>query len=368
MDLTTVLDLATGWVRDGVVPGVAVAVARHGELLAERYAGKQAAGSGRPVDAATLYPVASITKPFTATAALRLAERGGLSLDEPVRRLVPAFATQPEKREVTPRDLLCHTSGLPKDDPAAEGLWAREADFATLAASAAALPLAYSPGERVAYSNVGYWVLGAAIAAAGAAPFAEVLRTEILEPFGLAATFVDPPAAVYDRIARRYGKTKIVNAPYGRALASPSGGLFATARDLVRFAGVFTAGGLVPDGSRVLSAASVAAMTTDQTDGLPGGIEGVQTWPVCPWGLGWEIKGQKTQHWTGDFTSPGTVAHPGQSGCLLWADPSTGLAVAVLANRDLGTDWAAVPARWARFSNAIIAAATTEDPLMAVPS
>jgi CubicO group peptidase (beta-lactamase class C family) len=152
-----------------------------------------------------------------------------------------------------------------------------------------------------------------------------------------------------------------MNRPYGRTLGSPSGGLFATARDLVRFGGIFLAGGLRSDQTRVLAAASVEAMTTDQTGGLAGGIEGFRTWPVCPWGLGWEVKGEKLGHWTGDLTSPRTIAHVGQSGTLLWADPATGIACAILANRDLYTWWSVAPARWARLSNAIVAAATRDD-------
>lgn len=360
LTLHDALESTGGWVREGVVPGVAVAVARHGELIGEFYAGKQAAGAGRPVDATTLYPIASLTKPFTAAAMMRLVERGQVSLDEPVRRVVPAFSGT-DKREVTVRDLLCHTSGLPKDNPAEDALWACEADFATIAASAADLPLERLPGERVAYSNAAYWILGAAIETVAGASFAAFLHGEVLTRWGLAETFLVPPPAVEERIARRYGKARIMNRPYGRSLGSPAGGLFATARDLLRFAGIFLADRVRPDGWRVLSTASVHSMTTDQTNGLPGGIDGFRTWPNCPWGLGWEVKGDKLNHWTGDLTSPRTIAHVGQSGTLLWADPTTGIACAVLANRDLYTWWSVTPARWARLCNAIVAAVTRHD-------
>jgi CubicO group peptidase (beta-lactamase class C family) len=359
--LNDALGSTASWVRNGVVPGVAVAVARNGALAGEFYAGKQAAGAGRPVDATTLYSIASISKPFTAATLLRLVEHGHVALDEPVRRILPSFDGA-DKRDIVVRDLLCHTSGLPKDDPAEDALWANEADFATTAASAAALPLAYPPGTRVAYSNAAYWVLGAGIAAIAKASFGEVLAAEVLAHCALFDTYLMPPASVEARIARRYGKAKIMNRPYGRTLGSPSGGLFATARDLVRFASIFIADGRRPDGARVLSSASVEAMTTNQTGDLPGGIEGFRTWPHCPWGLGWEVKGSKSDHWTGDLTSPRTVAHVGQSGALLWADPATGIACAILANRDLYTNWSVAPNRWARISNAIVATMTHDDP------
>ena len=350
------LGIAEGWVRDGVVPGVSVAVARHGALVATRAVGNKSAGGGGPVDETTLYSVASVTKPFTAAAALRMVERGELSLDEPLRRLVRALPTG--QRDLMLRDLLRHTAGLVKDVPDETDLWEREAPFADIVAAAATAAPLEEPNLAVRYSNVGYWIAGGAIAAAAGKPFADVLRDEVLRPFGLADVVVAPGEELAHRLARRYGKAKIMNAPYGRQLASPGGGLFATATDLVRFASVFLAGGVTPEGGRVLGPASVRLMTTDQTGGLPGGIADLLEWPVCAWGLGWEVKGAKRAHWTGDLTSPATFAHPGQSGCLLWADPASGIAVAALANRDLSTGWTVAPARWARFANAIVAALT----------
>jgi beta-lactamase class C len=344
-------EIAQGWVADGVVPGVAIAVARDGELVGEFYAGKQAAGAGRPVDAATLYTIASITKPFTAATLMRLVERGEVGLDEPVRRFVPAFSDA-GKRDITLRDLLCHVSGLPKDDPEEDRLWAALTDFETTVESAAKLPTVHQRSERVSYSNVGYWLLGAAIASVSGTSFPEALRAEVLSPLDLNDTFIGPPDIEVYRIARRYGRQKIMNAPYGRGLGSPSSGIFANARDLVRFASAF----LDPHCSMWLSKASIDLMTTDQTGGLLGGIEGIREWPVCAWGLGWEVKGEKIGHWTGDYTSGVTFAHPGQGGTLLWADPATRIAVAILANRDLSTGWWLTPARWARINNAIVAA------------
>lgn len=354
MSLESAFDLARGWVRDGVVPGVSIAVARHGELLGTCVAGKKAAGGGGPVDEQTLYSVASITKPYTAALVMRLVEQGIVLLDEPLGRLAPSGET----RGLTLRDLLRHTAGLVKDDPAEAELWERQASFDEIVVSAAAIPGETPMGWRVRYSNTGYWIAGAAAARAAGLPFPEALRRHVLEPFELRDTVIAPDGDLSDRMARRYGKAKVMNIPYGRRLGSPSGGLFATAVDLVRFAGIFLNGGVRADGVRVLSRAGVTLMTTNQTGDLPGGIEGFREWPVGCWGLGWEVKGPKRDHWTGDFTAPATFAHPGQSGTILWADPETGIACAILANRDLYTNWSVAPARWARLSNAIVAAVT----------
>lgn len=357
--------LIDGWVHDGVVPGVALAVARRGELVAERYGGKTAAGGGAGIDAGTLFPLGALTMPFTATAYLRLVERGIAALDEPVRRYLPGFGAgtgsdAAARRELSPRDLLTHTAGLPAEDPGAAKLALSGATFDEWVASAATLPLEHQPGNRLDVSAPGYWLLGGAVAAAAGASFAEVLKAEVLDRFGLKETFLTPPDAVADRIARRYGRDRIVNTAYGRRLGSPAGGLFATARDLVHFASIFLAGGRDAAGQPLLSTASVGLMTTGQAGPLPGVRPGQPEASQLRWGLGWEVKGPVHGHWAGDLTPDTTFGHVGEPGVCLWADPATGLAAAVLANRELSTGWTLSPARWARLANAVVAALANE--------
>lgn len=138
-----------------------------------------------------------------------------------------------------------------------------------------------------------------------------------------------------------------MNAVYGRALGSPSGGMVATARGMALLAGSFLING------DWLSPESRELMTTSQTGKLPGGFDGVREWPVCPWGLGWEVKGPKQPHWTGDRASAATFGHTGQSGAMVWADPETGVACAVLANRDIGSGWSEGPDGWSDVNDAM---------------
>jgi CubicO group peptidase (beta-lactamase class C family) len=101
-------------------------------------------------------------------------------------------------------------------------------------------------------------------------------------------------------------------------------------------------------------------MTTDQAQGVPGGVEsGRVAWDVAHWGLGWEIKGSKRRHWTGELTSERTFCHFGHAGTLLWGDPERDLALAVFANRAVTRMWTYILPRWARLSNAVVAAATS---------
>lgn len=363
VDLKPAFALAGKWVKDGIVPGVSIAVSQHGELLGTFTAGKKAAGGGGPVDEETIYPIASVTKPFTAALVMRLVDRGVLTLDEPIRWLLPPLGA--EKRELRLRDLLRHTAGLAMNNDAEPALWDREASFGELLAAHAAVPLFEPARGRVSYSNIGYWLAGGAAATALGMSFGDAMRQQVLEPFGLAEVYAAPDESLAHRFARRYGKVKMINTPYGRALVSPAGGLLGTARDLTRFANVFLNDGVAADGRRMLSRGAVKLMTTNQTGELPGGFPGFLEWPEGTWGLGWEVKGSKPGHWTGDFTSPMTFCHAGQAGALLWADPASGIACAILANRDIYTGWTLNPARWARLSNAIVAAITRDSSIPA---
>ena len=118
------------------------------------------------------------------------------------------------------------------------------------------------------------------------------------------------------------------------------------------------AASFLPSGDRVLSTVTTAKMTTDQTLGVPGGVESAKVrWDPGRWGLGWEVRGEKRRHWTGDLTSPRAFCHFGHAGTLLWGDPDLDLALAVYANRAVTLMWAFIMTRWARLSNAVVAAA-----------
>jgi len=107
-------DLLREWVEDGTLPGASALVARRGVIVGRSWAGDADEAPGRrPVGPDTLFAVASITKPFTATAIMQLAERGRLSIDQPIHELLPEFAG-PGKERITLRHFLTHTSGLPE--------------------------------------------------------------------------------------------------------------------------------------------------------------------------------------------------------------------------------------------------------------
>lgn len=190
--------------------------------------------------------------------------------------------------------------------------------------------------------------------------FWDLVREAILDPLGVADIVANPRGGFLPRVAHLEDTIHVgteietFNSAYWRSLALPWGGLFGTPRDAVRFAAM-----LLPSGERLLSPVAVAAMTNDQTLGVPGGVESAKiAWDPGRWGLGWEVKGEKRRHWTGELTSPRTFCHFGHAGTLLWGDPELDLALAVFANRSVTRMWGFILPRWARLSNAVAAAAS----------
>ena len=367
--LADALGLIDGWIGPQGVAGAAAVAWHRGAIAAERYAGT--ARPGVPVDEGTSFALASVTKPITAAAVMTLVEEGRVALDEAAAGLVPEFAAGPDlqaadgdpareavRSRVTVRQLLAHTSGLPEDAGPRQVRYADKSDLGTVMAALARLPLQSAPGAELRYSNAGYAVLARLVEHVGGEPFWDAAWRRVLDPLDLRDTVARPGPALEERLARVADTThagtelETYNGAYWRDLAIPWGGLFGTARDLARFAGAF-----LPGGPRLLAPPTVALMTTDQTAGVPGGVESARVrWGVGSWGLGWEVKGGKRRHWTGELTSPRTFCHFGHAGTLLWADPARDLVLAVFANRTTTHLWPFVPARWARLSNAVAAA------------
>jgi CubicO group peptidase (beta-lactamase class C family) len=352
------------WIGPQGVGGAAAVVWRNGQVVAERYAGE--GQPGLPVDERTLFALASVTKPIIGATAMALVEDGLIALDEPVVRFVPEFAAgsaaddprADTKEAVTLRHLLSHTSGLPEDLTAREIRYTDQPSLNQMIDEMCRLPLLNEPGEEVRYSNAGFGVLGRLIERVSGSGVWQTVDERVLAPLDLRNVAARPGPALAERIALvtdvNYAGTEIepYNGHYWRDLGIPWGGLYGSARDLARFAGAF-----LDNGPALLSRASVRMMTSDQARGVPGGVEAMKVrWPVAYWGLGWEVKGTKQRHWTGELTSPRTFCHFGAAGTLLWADPDRQFALAVFGNRTTYHLWPFVPARWARLSNALIAA------------
>ncbi|HEY8292941.1 MAG TPA: serine hydrolase domain-containing protein [Thermomicrobiales bacterium] len=395
--LRRAFDLIEQWVARGVVPGAAALVARGGRIVGEAYFGDRA--TGHPADSETIWGLASVTKPFTATAVMLMVERGLIALDEPLADLLPEFLDAPEtpfdRHAVTLRHLLAHCSGLPGISPDNFDLRRAHQPLEAFVASFRRQPLLFAPGTLHYYSNPGILmaaeVVGRAVSGTLRRPvetpavgqYHAFVHQQILAPLGMAASSLLPSPEWSERIAHVAGTGQegedweMANSAYYRGLGIPWGGLFSRPRDLVRFVdcALPAAGGRqrightdpVLPGTRILFPATTRAMTTIQfappdapadlapelRDGTPPAI----IRPEVAWGIGWEIKGTKRLHPSGDLTSPATFGHLGSTGTMVWADPETDIVCILLTNRTLASGWTTERPRQAHFSNAVMAAA-----------
>ena len=238
-------------------PGFGLAVSRNGTLVYEHGYGMANLELGVPITSASVFPVASISKQFTALSILLLVERGKLSLDDEVKKFIPewAYTEQP----ITIRHLLNHTSGL-RDAFTLIGIAApREDGVSVNDAIAAALArqrgLNFAPGAEFQYNNGAYNLLGTIVKRVSGQSLRDFTEANIFKPLGMTQThFHDDPAMLVPHRVTGYSRGKD-----GFKLARPEGGivgnagLYATARDLLRWEQNF-------DDARVCSRTLLAEM------------------------------------------------------------------------------------------------------------
>lgn len=328
-------------VASGRVPSLRAAIVHDGALR------EYGAGAG----AEARFALASLSKPIVATACLIACEEGVLDLDREIRAWIPET---PANASVA--DLLAHTSGLPIDDPVARRVSLdSESTWSDVAAIYARTEPAVAPGTRRIYSNAGYALAALALERASGMAWNSYVEAAILEPLGMTATRFgvatgdSEPLEVREPGLLGHGE-QLFNGTRFRALGLPQSGAFGTAADYARLMAVYLAGGeplLHPD--------TVARAVTNYGGPLEGGVEGFMTWPVCDWGLGFELRDGKRPHWTGDATSPATFSHFGASGTLAFADPQAGMAAVLLANRGTYSRWMLEPDGWPDLCAAILA-------------
>jgi CubicO group peptidase (beta-lactamase class C family) len=305
-------------VERDTVGGVAWLAARGAQVEAG-VAGRLTRGEPAPVGRDSIFRISSMTKPIVAAAALVLIEECRLRLDDPVDDLLPELAerrvlvdgrgpldgdTVPAHRPIVVRDLLTFQLGLGMDfeapwpQPLLEAMGELDLgagppepqvppDPDEWMRRLSTLPLLYQPGERWLY-HTGCDVLGVLVARAAAQPLGDVLRDRVFEPLGMRDTGFSTTAV--DRLGSCYttdpetGERRVYDAPTGQWSAPPAfpsggAGLVSTLDNVYAFGRMLLAGGRLPDGSPLLSRASVEAMTTDHLTGTGGpSPDGAQGW------------------------------------------------------------------------------------------
>jgi len=243
-----------------------VLVARGDRTLLREAWGSADRVAAAPMTPATRLRVASVGKLFTAVAALRLVERGRLSLDGTIGDYLPDYPGPAAARAVTVRQLLAHTSGLAEIDFADSPGIASPADWrakrdalrthADYVAAYAARPMQFAPGARMAYDNYGFIVLGRILERVTGQDYDALLKTEVFDPAGMTATSDGADAPVAVGYTARDGRW-IANDDLLPARATAAGGIATTADDLLAFARALLDG-------RLLSPAMLAEATRPQ--------------------------------------------------------------------------------------------------------
>jgi len=226
-----------------------VLLARDGKPLFMKGYGFAHAQSQLPNSATTRFPVASITKTFTATLVLQLQKRGALSITDAACRYVdPCPAAW---REITIRHLLMHTAGIPNYTGVADFESRSRAPMthAQIIALFRDLPLEFAPGTKHRYSNSGYYVLGAIIEKVSGKPYAAVLEELIFQPLGMNDSGYDLNAGVSPRAASGYqpeGADNVQAPLVDTSWLFAAGGIYSTVEDLLKWERALTSDTLLP--------------------------------------------------------------------------------------------------------------------------
>jgi CubicO group peptidase (beta-lactamase class C family) len=311
-----------------------------------------AKGGQAAVDATALFDLASLTKVVATTPmAMILYERGLLDLDAPVAAVVPEFtadaAKDTRRHQVTLRQLLTHSSGL----PAYERLFLKSRTRDELLHAAFTTPLAADPATRAEYSDIGFIILGVALERMADGPLDRFCQREIFAPLAMINTTFNPPAEVRPRIpptaderedscgagaparelpaqheisstsVRSTFRHKIIQGEVQDENAfilggvAPHAGLFSTAQDLAKYAHAMLTGG-----HPILRSETIAIFT--RRESVPRGTSRA---------LGWDTPSAPSQ--SGKYFSPQSYGHLGYTGTSLWIDSTRQLSITLLTNR-----------------------------------
>ena len=223
------------------MPGAVLGIIIDGQLVWVKSAGVSDLKSRTPVNADTVFRIASMTKSFTAMAILKLRDEGKLSLDDPVSKYVPVLTDLPYPTKDSPaltiRHLLSHAEGFPEDNPWGDRQLA-QSDDAIKNFMRSGIPFSNAPGVAFEYSNYGFAILGQIVQAVARKPYADYVREQILIPLGMRSSTFEASQVPKERMAPGYrwedntwkDEPILAHGSFGAM-----GGLWTTANDLARY-------------------------------------------------------------------------------------------------------------------------------------
>jgi CubicO group peptidase (beta-lactamase class C family) len=312
-DLAAIRAIVDAPIKAGKVAGASVVLARQGQTILAQSFGQADLELDVPMPADASFEIGSVTKQFTSSSILLLAERGTLALDDDMTKYLPDFPTHGQR--ITIRHLLTHTSGIKgyTELPEFRDLMPIRKSPETLVKLFADKPLDFPPGENLVYNNSGYFLLGLIIEKVSGQKYADFVKTNLFDTVGMPGSYYCSESAVHHHHAHGYdvlANTLILKGAISHAWPFSAGSLCSTAADL-------TAWNLALHGGKVLKADSYRAMTTGATLN-----DGAKTRYGFGIGLG-DIRGRRA------------IAHGGGiNGFLSEVEyyPDSGLSIVILLN------------------------------------
>lgn len=314
-------------IEDSVFPGAQVCILDSNKLVASACFGRQTYNpDSPPITPQTMFDMASVTKvTVTTSIAMRLFDQEILKLDIPVRSYLPQFSGG-MKDSVTVRHLLTHSAGILWWD----SLWQRAKTKDEVLNYIYNLPLEYTPGDSMIYSDLGIIMMGEIIETITGKNLDELSRELFFEPLGMNNTLFNPPRDLLQRIAPTeiggsmnrgliHGDVHDENAFFLGGVSAHAG-LFSTAEDMSIFAQMLINGGIYHH-KRYFSKKTVLNWTVRQN--IPEGTVRA---------LGWTTPSTEGSS-AGDYFSTGSFGHTGFTGTSIWIDPNRRIAIILLTNR-----------------------------------
>lgn len=311
------------------LPGIVLAVSRHGVLESTHCVGTRVLGEQLPPDADSVFRIASMTKSFTAAAILLLRDAGALALTDQVQLHLKWF----DDPAVTIEDLLTMNAGFPTDDP-----WGDRHESTPLAEFdeivAAGVRRIRPARQGFEYSNLGYALLGRIISVVSGEEYTEFVQRRLLQPLGMTASVFDGSAIPAGHVAHGYAQSPTGLLPESLVAPgafSPMGGLHSSGRDLT----TWVSGFLAASGDQGTQHPLTAASRSDQQQPhafarlvMRTEPDGTTSASSLSYGYGLLVEehsalGRFVQHSGG---------YPGFGSHMRW-HPATGIGVVALSNR-----------------------------------
>ena len=302
------------------------------------------------------FALASLTKPIVAAACLVAWEEGVLEFDAPLSEHLLGV-----DQMLTLRDVLSHASGLPADDAKARRVQLDpNSTWNDVAASYREVSPGVPPRTQRIYSNAGYALAADALEQATGMDYRTYITESVLIPLEMKQTTfgvdVHDEAVLSVKQSGLLGRDQqLFNGTRFRELGLPQSGAFGTASDYLQLLQMTLRQGRLSSDSHLLAPETAELLSTNQAGSLPGGVGDFMEWERCDWGSGFELRADKSPHWTGTALSAAAFTHFGASGTLAFADPATGTAAVIFATRGTYTRWMLEPGGWPDICAALVA-------------